>query len=305
MIKITVAKVAHFTGHRDAIYSLERSMYQHSIYSASADGFIAEWNTRDGGDGKLIANIGKPVYCLALDPEELKLVCGTSTGNLHSIDILQNKELRNIEAHTSGLYDLKFTGDMLVSAGGDGIVKVWNRHDLTLVRTIQVSDKSCRVIALSPDHRTMAIGTSDWTISIYDIATGNLAHRLDAHKNSVFALTFSPDGNRLLSSGRDATLKVWDVNEGFSLVHDIPSHTGQVKCITYGPDSSLVATSSMDKTIKIWDASSFELLKVIDKDRNDSHTNCINRLLWVSPTQLASCSDDRAVILWDITKGVS
>ena len=50
---MNVAKVAHLTGHSNAIYSLEKSIYQNNIYSSSADGFIVEWDIEKKGDGKL------------------------------------------------------------------------------------------------------------------------------------------------------------------------------------------------------------------------------------------------------------
>ena len=67
-------------------------------------------------------------------------------------------------------------------------------------------------------------------------------------------------------------------------------------------DESLFTSASSDKTIKIWNAQNFELIKVIDKERNDSHTNCINKLLWMNDETLVSCSDDRAVMVWKILK---
>ena len=299
---MNVAKVAHLTGHSNAIYSLEKSIYQNNIYSSSADGFIVEWDIEKKGDGKLIANIQKPIYSLLTLNKAQQLFCGTSEGNLHLIDLIQNKETRNIEAHTLGLFDLQKISKHLISAGGDGFVCIWNIDDLSLLHKIKVADKSCRVIAVSPDEKTIAIGSSDSAISIFETENFELIHKIEAHKNSVFALSYSPDGINLVSSGRDAMLKVFDIANQYAIVMDIPSHTAQVKCISYNNSGKLLATSSMDKTIKIWNAQNFELIKVIDKERNDSHTNCINKLLWMNDETLVSCSDDRAVMVWKILK---
>jgi WD40 repeat protein len=57
----------------------------------------------------------------------------------------------------------------------------------------------------------------------------------------------------------------------------------------------------MDKSIKIWDATTFRLLKVIDRARHAGHGTSINKLLWTNfNNQLVSASDDKRISVWDI-----
>jgi WD40 repeat protein len=301
MIKISIAKVANFSGHRAAVYTLEKSINKNCLYSSGADGLIVEWNKETKGDGNLIANIGKPVYTLLLDENSKQLFCGTSTGNLHIINLIENKEVRNIEAHQSGIFDMVFIENNLITCGGDGTINIFNRHDLSLIKKINASPKSARVIAVHPSKKEFVIGFSDWSIIVFDSEKLSIKQTLKGHTNSVFALCYSPDGNFLISSGRDAMIKVWDVKINYNLILEIPAHTLQIKCIAYNPNGNLFVTSSMDKTIKIWDADNFELLKVIDLARNESHANCINKILWMNENEFVSCSDDRQVMVWNIS----
>src|SRR5690606_5922586 len=103
----------------------------------------------------------------------------------------------------------------------------------------------------------------------------------EAHGNSVFSLCLSPDGKYLLSGSRDAHLKVWDAENKFYLLHTIPAHLFTVNHIAFHPDGKLFASAGRDKHIKIWDAQSFQLLKVIDKEKFQGHVNSVNRLLWL------------------------
>lgn len=297
MPRLKVTKIAHFSGHRDCIYALGLSAHEHRFYSGASEGFIVEWNALEKGDGRLIANVGKPVYSLLADTGKDQLLCGTADGHLHVIDLEANKETRNIEAHTLGLFDMQFAGDLLITAGGDGIVCVWNKQDLSLVHRMRDSEKSARVIAVNPAKQELVVGFSDWMIRVYDLSTFALKRTLASHTNSVFALCYAPGGN-LFSGGRDAMLKVW--NEHGQLIHDIPAHTLQIKHIAFNPSGTLFATVSMDKTIKIWSAENYELLKVIDKARNDAHVNSINKLLWLNDSELLTCSDDRTVMMWKL-----
>lgn len=292
-------KLAHFSGHKGAIFSLEKSIAQDCIYSGGDDGYVAEWNIVAKGDGKLVVNVPRPVYCLLADVDAKRLYCGTAAGNLHVVDLATGKEIRNIEAHTLGLYGMARNNNKLITSGGDGAVCVWSLPDMQLLHRQQWSDKSARVIALHPTEPVLAIGYSDHCIRIADLDL-NLKHTIEAHSNSVFALDWSLDGGKLFSGGRDVMLKCWDYYNDFACLLDIPAHTLHINCIAHNPTGNLISTVSMDKTIKIWNAHTHQLLKVIDKARNDAHINSVNKIVWLSDTQFATCSDDRQVMVWQL-----
>ncbi len=306
-MQINITKVEHFSGHKATIFIMGKALRDGAFYTGGSDGFVAEWHLGKSKDGKLIVNVGKAVYSLLINQAGQQLLCGTAEGNIHVIalstlqnDLVSGEELRNISAHTAGVFDIKTTGQIMITAGGDGIINIWNIDTLHLLKTIHASDKSARTIAVNPDQKTFAVGFSDWSIRVYGTQTLDLIYQLKGHSNSVFALAYSPDGRYLLSSGRDAMLKAWDVNNNYNLTKDIPAHTMQVKSIAFTPSGKLFATASMDKTIKIWNAETFELLKVVDRARNESHINCINKVMWLNETILLSCSDDKTAIAWSI-----
>lgn len=121
-----------------------------------------------------------------------------------------------------------------------------------------------------------------------------------AHQKSVFALTYTPDSNFLISGSRDARLKVWDVASGYQQTEEIVAHMFAINHIAISPTGKHFATASMDKSIKIWDTQELKLLKVVDKARHAGHATSVNKLLWMAPERLVSASDDRSLSLWDI-----
>ncbi len=138
-------------------------------------------------------------------------------------------------------------------------------------------------------------------IRILEAGSLTLLKQLDTHTNSVFTLAFSPDGRYLLSGGRDAHLKIWEVSNDFAEKQSIVAHMFAINHIEYSPDGNYFATCSMDKSIKVWHSDEFRLLKVIDKARHAGHGTSVNKLYWSTyRNQLVSCSDDRSISVWNI-----
>lgn len=300
MTTITAHKTFTFTGHRDCIYAMGEGLRPGTFITGGADGWVVEWDWQNPGDGRLLVQANTPLYSFLLLKENQILLCGTRAGNLHVVDMAEGKETRNMEAHSAGVFDmLQLDENRLVTAGGEGVVKIWDRG-LTLLNEINASAKSARVLALHPTKPEMAVGYSDHRIRVFDTGTFDLLTEIQGHTNSVFALAYSPDGKYLLSGGRDAVLKIWDANS-YQPVQTISAHWYHINSIRYSPSGRWFATASMDKTVKIWDAENFELLKVLDKLKNDGHTTSVNKILWADDYRLISCSDDRTAVLWEIT----
>jgi WD40 repeat protein len=64
-------------------------------------------------------------------------------------------------------------------------------------------------LAFSPDGRYIGSASSDKTIKIWAVETGEELATLRDHSSYVFAIAFSPDGRTLATGGDDKTIKLW------------------------------------------------------------------------------------------------
>lgn len=69
------------------------------------------------------------------------------------------------------------------------------------------------VVTFSPDSRTLASGSRDGGIILWDVASGEMRHRLRGHALGTASLSFSTDGSLLLGESR-AGLGLWEVETG-------------------------------------------------------------------------------------------
>lgn len=66
-------------------------------------------------------------------------------------------------------------------------------------------------LVASNDWEIVAVGHSDGSIRIWNVASGTVSVTLNGHKKAVTALAFDHDGLRLASGSQDTDLIIWDV----------------------------------------------------------------------------------------------
>jgi hypothetical protein len=121
-----------------------------------------------------------------------------------------------------------------------------------LLLTLTGHSNWVRAVAITPDNKQVVSASSDNTLKLWDVATGEELATLTGHSDSVNAVAITPDNKQVVSASSDNTLKLWDVATGSERA-TLTGHSDSVNAVAITPDGKQAVSASWDNTLKLWD----------------------------------------------------
>ncbi len=223
-------------------------------------------------------------------------------------------------------------GKKLISGSLDGTIRLLNVDDnekKSLVGLFQTGPLGKKrpilkghtdqilTIALSPDGKTVASGSADKTIRLWDTNTLKLKFTLAGHTEDIQALAFTPDGLTLASGCRDGSIYLWDTLTGkysgsvignglftepplLPRKDDDPPNIkargrSAVSALLFSEDGKTLVNGNRDGTIHFWDIDSSQIRTTLSGQSG-------LRSVTISPdgSTLASGGSDGTVLIWKL-----
>ncbi|KAK4880232.1 hypothetical protein RN001_008378 [Aquatica leii] len=288
-----------FNTHKDSVSALLVANNENQIISVGYDSKLKVFSLSQNRQIRS-ANIGNmPLSSIIQLPNMNVLVIGSFDNNIVLYDLDFGKVIQTVIAHEDAVTCLAWgiKCKLLASGSSDCTVKIWksfaNSDVIKPVECLQTQlDHNSQVncVCFSPKNDYLATATDDGEIYLWNMSTNLLQKRFNIHTTAVKAISFSPDGQKLVSCGSDKVFQVIDINTGMplynktlssvlisvkwedfilllgsedgilyvwdivevKLLYQIKAHSGAVKVVDLSSKHSFIVTGGEDRAIKIW-----------------------------------------------------
>jgi WD40 repeat protein len=263
------------------------------LFTASADRFVTGWDMITGEQSKLVVKCDTAPYSIVF--AENFLWIGLSSGDIHVIDVLENREVKYFKQHKSSVFSIYFlkSKNLVLTTDSTGLISVWDNNSLTLEASFPIDCGKIRKINSNEDESLLLIPAQNGEIRILETNTFNEIIQLKGHKEGSNAAKFSTDQSQVYSVGKDGHLKIWDWQND-KLINSLPIHLSSVYDLIIYENS--IITASRDKSIKIWDSNKLQIEQKISKP-GKGHAHSVNGLVKLIDG-FASYSDDKSCKIW-------
>lgn len=173
-------------------------------------------------------------------------------------------------------------------------------HSQSGAMKLQVSTgNTAEFVQITPDERYLIAAAGNGQVWVWEIATGELMHRMAVHTDSIWGMRIAADSKTLATASKDGTVGVSNIETGEQLFKF--EHSRVTIGVAFTADARQLVTGCHDAQIRVWDLGSGQLVRTIR-----GHRSSVNDLDF-SPGDklLASSSSDRTVRLWDFESGES
>jgi len=107
-------------------------------------------------------------------------------------------------------------------------------------------------VAFAPDGQTLAGGTDDGMVRLWDVLNGAIWYERSGHRGPVRCVAFTPDGRTLASGSTDKTVRLWNAHHG-TLKYALHGHVGAVHSVAFSADGHVLASVGEDRTVRLWE----------------------------------------------------
>jgi WD40 repeat protein len=265
------------------------------------------------------------VSSVALSSDGCWAVSGSYDKTVRLWEVPGGRCVRTFEGHTSFITSVAISTDgrWVASGSADGTLRLWELNTARCLWTLNApkrfvgsvtpsapvgsrsSDRGMdlmggcvRTVALSSDGRWALTGSDDWTLRLWEVATGRCVRTFEGHTENVYSVLLSSDGIWALSGSYDKTLRLWEVATGHC-VRAFGGHTGGVSSLALSADGRWVLSGSGDKTLRLWEVATGRCVRAFE-----GHTGAVSSLaLSANGRWAVSGSRDSTLRLWELTTG--
>lgn len=218
----------------------------------TSEGATQPGSNRPAGAGRAYAAANEEVLCWDVKKGELLSRWRDSTCT-EEVTVIRRSEVDQ---------------DVFAVGYADGSIRIWDARTSTVVISFNGHKSAVTILAFDQTGVRLASGSKDTDIVIWDLVSETGLFKLRGHKGQITGLHFlhpksdlqednenvemDSDQTFLLSTSKDALIKIWDVNSQHCIETHIAQTNGECWALGVSPDGSGCMTAGNDGELKVW-----------------------------------------------------
>jgi WD40 repeat protein len=277
------------------------------IATGGIDGIVRIWNGTNG-DAIRELQVHAQVHRTVFSPDGNTLVSVSDDPRVLVWNVATGELIKTLNGHGAAVSEVTFSPDQnhFATEAADEKAIIWSLDSDKGIELHGLTGTKA-ALAFSPDGQFLATeggpGTSlgalrkgDYPVTVWDIK-GNMKFQLRGHQDYIAGMSFSPDGNAIVTSSGDSTARLWTADG--QLVRELRGHSRPLATALFSPDGKFVVTASADNTVRVWDSLDGQLVTEFR-----GHSQAVNNLAFSSDGQfMVTASDDQTARLWPFHPG--
>jgi len=204
-------------------------------------------------------------------------------------------------AHRDLVQSLAFSPDgSRLASGSFREVKIWRQEKGK--SAVRKGDAALGAVVsrLSGDGKQIICGDKAGAVHVLDAASGSVIKTIpDVSATGIKLIGVSPDSSKAIVYGSDATLAIWNLQDGKRI--SMKSGVNGVRAVAWTSDGKTIATAGDDKIVRVWPLPATEGAELAASKELKGATGTVTVLeSGTGPDHLLSAGEDNVVRLWSI-----